>query len=45
MLAPPQSLQVLLWRLCSQMLAPPQFLHLLLSRLCSQMLHLCLWRS
>jgi hypothetical protein len=38
MLAPPQSLQVLIWRLCWQMLVPPQSLHLLLRRLCSQML-------
>jgi hypothetical protein len=38
MLVPPQSLQTLLLRLCSQMLAPPQFLHLFLKRLCSQML-------
>ena len=38
MLAPPQSLQTLLRRLCWQMLAPPQSLHLLLSRLCWQML-------
>ena len=50
MLFPPQSLQVLLCRLCSQMLVPPQSLQLLLSRLCWQMLvppqslHLLLWR-
>ena len=38
MLAPPQSLQVLLMRLCSQMLAPPQSLHLRLWQLCSHYL-------
>ena len=38
MLAPPQSLHLLLWRLCWQMLVPPQSLHLLLSRLCGQIL-------
>jgi len=38
MLAPPQSLQMHLSRLCGQMLAPPQSLHLLLWRLCWQML-------
>jgi hypothetical protein len=49
--APPQSLQWLLRRLCSQMLAPPQSLHRLLMRLCRQMLappqslHLLLMRS
>ena len=36
--APPQSLHLLLWRLCWQMLAPPQSLQLLLRRLCWQML-------
>ena len=35
--APPQSLHVLLTRLCSQMEAPPQSLHWVLRRLCSQM--------
>jgi hypothetical protein len=38
MLAPLQSLHLLLRRLCLQMLAPPQSLHLLLIRLCWQML-------
>ena len=38
MLVPPQSLQVLLRRLCWQMLAPPQSLQVLLLRLCWQML-------
>ena len=33
-------MQVLLWRVCSQMTAPPQTLQLLLMRLCSQMLAL-----
>ena len=33
----PQSLHVLLTRLCSQMEAPPQSLQTLLRRLCSQM--------
>ena len=35
--APPQSTQMLLTRLCSQMEAPPQSLQTLLRRLCSQM--------
>jgi len=35
---PPQSLQMILRRLCWQMLAPPQSLQALLWRLCSQML-------
>ena len=34
---PPQSLHLLLTRLCSQMEAPAQSLHWLLRRLCSQM--------
>ena len=38
MLLPPQSLHVLLTRLCSQMEAPPQSLHTALRFLCSQML-------
>ena len=38
MLAPPQSLQVFLTRLCWQMLVPPQSLQVLLRRLCGQML-------
>ena len=37
MLAPPQSLQTLLMRLCWQMLVPPQSLQVLLMRLCWQM--------
>ena len=35
--APPQSLHLLLSRLCSQMEVPPQSLHPLLYRVCSQM--------
>ena len=38
MLAPPQSLQALLMRLCRQMLVPPQSLHCFLPRWCSQIL-------
>ena len=35
MLAPPQSMHLLLMRLCSKMLVPPQNLHWFLWRLCS----------
>ena len=38
MLAPPQSLHLLLMQLCGQMLAPPQSLHWLLRRRCAQTL-------